>query len=176
MLFLFTQGSKGLTTLSVSPPPSPPPHTHIQTHTYPSILFFWWGHGGGWSDLCESLLFYTPRGWGRGGLWVAAVCRGGEGWVGCWGGRQQMACHTVRAVGWHPEEEEEEGGEGGEGGGGGVQRLEGHCSQSASRHQERERQRWGALVGDRLVDRQTGRNPQTLRLELKQGLGAGFWC
>lgn len=30
-----------------------------------------------------------------------------------------MACHTVRAVGWHPEEEEE-GGEGmtGEGGGG----------------------------------------------------------
>jgi len=26
--------------------------------------------------------------------------------MGCRGGRQQMACHTVRAVGWHPEEEE----------------------------------------------------------------------
>lgn len=25
--------------------------------------------------------------------------------MGCRGGRQQMACHTVRAVGWHPEEE-----------------------------------------------------------------------
>lgn len=34
----------------------------------------------------------------------------------------------------------------------------------------------GLLVGDRLVDRQTGRNPQTLRLELKRGLGAGFCC
>lgn len=61
--------------------------------------------------------------------------------MGCWGGRQQMACHTVRAVGWHPEEEEEEGGEDGEDGGWGVQGLEGHCSQSASRHQERESER-----------------------------------
>lgn len=26
--------------------------------------------------------------------------------MGCWGGRQQMACRTVRAVGWHPEGEE----------------------------------------------------------------------
>lgn len=45
-----------------------------------------------------------------------------------------MACHTVRAVGWHPEEEE--GGEGwiGELGGG-------HFSQSASRHQERASER-----------------------------------
>lgn len=56
--------------------------------------------------------------------------------MGCWGGRQQMACHTVRAVGWHPEEEEEE--EGGEDGGGGGLRGGGACSQSASRHQERE--------------------------------------
>lgn len=53
-----------------------------------------------------------------------------------------MACHTVRAVGWHPEEEEEEGGEDG---GWGVQGLEGHCSQSASRHQERERDRGEGL-------------------------------
>lgn len=30
---------------------------------------------------------------------------GGDG-MGCRGGRQQMACHTVRAVGWHPEEED----------------------------------------------------------------------
>ena len=39
--------------------------------------------------------------------------------MGCRGGRQQMACHTVRAVGWHPEEEED-GGEGRMGGGGWV--------------------------------------------------------
>lgn len=31
-------------------------------------------------------------------------------------------------------------------------------------------------MGDRLVDRQTGKNTQTLRLEFKQGLEAGFWC
>lgn len=38
--------------------------------------------------------------------------------MGCRGGRQQMACHTVRAVGWHPEEEE--GGRGGWEGGTGI--------------------------------------------------------
>ena len=31
-------------------------------------------------------------------------------------------------------------------------------------------------MGDRLVDRQTESSAQTLRLELKQGLEAGFWC
>lgn len=50
-------------------------------------------------------------GWGGAGV---------EGRGGCRGGRQQMACHTVRAVGWHPEEEEEGGRKigGGVGGGG----------------------------------------------------------
>ena len=106
------------------------------------------------------------------------------------GGRQQMACHTVRAVGWHPEEEEE-GGEGRMGGGGwvgwwrwgaggGYRDWRGTAPKVPAgirREGEGERDRGeGLLVGDRLVDRQTGRNPQTLRLELKRGLGAGFRC
>jgi len=35
----------------------------------------------------------------------------------------------------------------------------------------RERERDIGEVGDRLVDRQTGRSPQSLRLDLKRGLG-----
>lgn len=95
--------------------------------------------------------------------------------MGCWGGRQQMACHTVRAVGWHPEEEEEEGGEGGGVGGTGIGgALLPKCQQASG---ERARETEVRGFGGRQAGRhQTGRNPQTQRLELKRGLGAGFRC
>lgn len=67
------------------------------------------------------------EGWGGGGGVVVESVMKGRGGMGCRGGRQQMACHTARAVGWHPEEEEE-----------GAKGLEGHRSQSASRHQGKE--------------------------------------
>lgn len=87
-----------------------------------------------------------------------------------------MACHTVRAVGWHPEEEEEGRGEVGEcGGGGGGTGIGGALlpkCQQASGGRETDR----GEVGDKLVDRQTGRDLRTQRLELKWGSGEGFCC
>lgn len=85
-------------------------------------------------------------GWGGAGV---------EGRGGCRGGRQQMACHTVRAVGWHPEEEEEGGRKigGGVGGGGNG--------------------RWGG--GDRDWRGTAPKVPAGIRRDRERDRGEGLW-